>query len=388
MSDLERCDSLHVVCHSFFDASGRERAIGGVETYVQLLSSLALKRGWRTFVYQAGQVRSTINVSDRMVVFICDGLADAARQLAKNKQEHHGIVVYSDYHSTPRKLEHPSIFLQHGVGWDYVVPHFTNHFLKALDALRMQVKRARLFRRIRTICRRVDSIVCVDTNFGNFMQATFPSEYKRYAEKFNYVPNCSSILARDQVEQKWHRPGHRLRCIFPRRYAEIRGALLFAEVVRDITPMFPDVDFCFIGTGECERQMRHILKGCSRVEFYRRAYREMAEEYIRADVAVIPTLAAEGTSLSCIEAMSAGCAVIATSIGGLPNLVIPGFSGVLCKATKSSILKEVAQLLRDRDEIRRLGRNGYEVARASFSIDAWEERFGSVLCSLNGSGSR
>src|ERR1035438_2494295 len=210
---IGRCGSLHVVCHNFFDAWGRERAIGGVETYLQLLSSFAGKRGWTTFIYQTGKVRSTITVSERMVVFICDSLADAARQLATNKQRHNGIVVYSDYHSTPRRLEHPSIFLQHGVGWDYVVTRFTNPVLKKLNNVRKYLNRARLLRRIRTICRQVDSIVCVDTNFPNFMQATFPFDYTHFADKMNYVPNCASILPRDQAEQKWNRPDQRTRCI-------------------------------------------------------------------------------------------------------------------------------------------------------------------------------
>jgi glycosyltransferase involved in cell wall biosynthesis len=214
------------------------------------------------------------------------------------------------------------------------------------------------------------------------MQGSFPFEYKRYAKSMNYVPNCSSILPRNQAEKKWNRQNTRLRCIFPRRFAEIRGAVLFAEVVQEITHSLTEVDFCFIGDGECEGRMRDILKGCDRVKFYRKEYCEMADEYTQADVAVIPTLASEGTSLSCIEAMSAGCAVIATPIGGLPNLIIPGFSGILCKATHASIREEVVRLLLDRNEISRLGRNAYEVALASFSIDSWEKRFGSVVSSV------
>jgi glycosyltransferase involved in cell wall biosynthesis len=80
--------------------------------------------------------------------------------------------------------------------------------------------------------------------------------------------------------------------------------------------------------------------------------------------------------------MSAGCAVIATPIGGLPNLIIPGFSGILCKATYASLREGLVKLLNDRNEIRRLGRNGYEVAVASFSVDSWEERLGRVFMQL------
>ncbi|WP_350563863.1 glycosyltransferase family 4 protein, partial [Psychrobacter sp. CAL346-MNA-CIBAN-0220] len=46
-------------------------------------------------------------------------------------------------------------------------------------------------------------------------------------------------------------------------------------------------------------------------------------------IAIIPTLGSEGTSLSMIEAMAAGCMVISSNVGGLSNLIINGFNGRL-----------------------------------------------------------
>ena len=52
---------------------------------------------------------------------------------------------------------------------------------------------------------------------------------------------------------------------------------------------------------------------------------EMNKAYQNADITLIPSLYSEGTSLSCIEAMACGNAVIATRIGGLSDLIINDF---------------------------------------------------------------
>ncbi|MGR4357642.1 glycosyltransferase [Escherichia coli] len=45
------------------------------------------------------------------------------------------------------------------------------------------------------------------------------------------------------------------------------------------------------------------------------------------DIAIVPSIGSEGTSLSLLEAMSAKCLVIATDIGGMTNIILDGFNG-------------------------------------------------------------
>ena len=60
-----------------------------------------------------------------------------------------------------------------------------------------------------------------------------------------------------------------------------------------------------------------------------RAMAEMPAEYRDADVVVIPSVATEGTSLSCLEAMASGRPVMAGWVGGLSNLIIHEYNGLL-----------------------------------------------------------
>jgi glycosyltransferase involved in cell wall biosynthesis len=70
----------------------------------------------------------------------------------------------------------------------------------------------------------------------------------------------------------------------------------------------------------------------------------------------------EGTPVSAIEAMAAACPVVATRVGGLPDLIADGETGCLVPPRDPAALAAgILRVLRDREMARRLG----EAARAS-----------------------
>lgn len=99
---------------------------------------------------------------------------------------------------------------------------------------------------------------------------------------------------------------------------------------------------------------------------------KMNEVYQHADISLIPTLYCEGTSLSCIEAMACGNIVISTNIGGLPNLIINDFNGVLINPDKNELLEAVENILVNEDYRNKLQKNALEVSK-EFSKEKWEK---------------
>lgn len=99
--------------------------------------------------------------------------------------------------------------------------------------------------------------------------------------------------------------------------------------------------------------------------------------YADADVSVIPTLWSEGTSLSCVEALAAGVPVVATPVGGLGNIVIPGFNGFISAPTADAIA-EAINLLADIRRWNEMHRNCLYL-RDSMSQSKWQERIISWL---------
>ncbi len=101
--------------------------------------------------------------------------------------------------------------------------------------------------------------------------------------------------------------------------------------------------------------------------------------YRQMDIAIIPTKASEGTSLSCLEAMASGCAVIAGCTGGLTDLIIHEYNGLLLRPLNTRTLMEALSCLIEDPELRqRLSINARTVSE-SFSLEKWKHRWRKVI---------
>lgn len=79
----------------------------------------------------------------------------------------------------------------------------------------------------------------------------------------------------------------------------------------------------------------------------------------------------EGLPLAVIEYMAAGLPVVATAVGGLPELVQDGETGLLVQdMTPEGLAAAIATVLRDRQLARRLGERGREIQQERFSLAA------------------
>lgn len=91
------------------------------------------------------------------------------------------------------------------------------------------------------------------------------------------------------------------------------------------------------------------------------------------DVAVVPSLE-EGFGLSALEAMAIGRAVIASRVGGLPELVIDGVTGLLvAPGDVDALAKAISELVEKRELVASMGVAGWERAQAHFSATQMTE---------------
>ena len=96
---------------------------------------------------------------------------------------------------------------------------------------------------------------------------------------------------------------------------------------------------------------------------------EVLDRYRQAAVVVCPSRR-DGFPVACAEAMAHGCAVVATSVGGLPDMIVDGETGLLVPPRDPQALRAaVDRLLADPELRRRLG----DAARARISaLAGWD----------------
>jgi glycosyltransferase involved in cell wall biosynthesis len=91
----------------------------------------------------------------------------------------------------------------------------------------------------------------------------------------------------------------------------------------------------------------------------------------------------EGSPLAVMEYMDAALPVIATAVGGLPDLIEPRVHGLLVPPNDPPALAEaLAELLRDPERGRAMGLRGRERRRAEFDVDVLVHRLEDLYCEL------
>jgi glycosyltransferase involved in cell wall biosynthesis len=100
----------------------------------------------------------------------------------------------------------------------------------------------------------------------------------------------------------------------------------------------------------------------------------VSQAYERAAAVVVPSRG-EGFGMVALEAMERGRAVVASRVGGLPELVVPGETGMLVRPEDPAALSSaLVELAGDLDLVRRLGANGRARALERFSVERCVQR--------------
>lgn len=100
------------------------------------------------------------------------------------------------------------------------------------------------------------------------------------------------------------------------------------------------------------------------------------EEYLQAADLALYTSESESFCLSILEAMFFGCPSVATNVGGIPEVVEDGLTGLLVPSGDSeSIAKALNDLIADAEKRKRLGENARIEASKRFSSDAIIHRY-------------
>jgi len=101
----------------------------------------------------------------------------------------------------------------------------------------------------------------------------------------------------------------------------------------------------------------------------------LAELRARAAYAVVPSEWFDVLPFAAIEALAAGLPVIATRIGGLPEIIDDGETGVLVEPRSPRALADAMRdLLQDAERLEAMGKRARKTAERRFSIDRQAER--------------
>jgi glycosyltransferase involved in cell wall biosynthesis len=148
------------------------------------------------------------------------------------------------------------------------------------------------------------------------------------------------------------------------------------SVLLDAISGVPDVTLVLVGDGPEDAALRRQAQRLDIVErvVFLGFRTDIPELLSSCDLFVLPSML-EGLPLSILEAMAAGRAVVATTVGGIPEAVENGITGVLVPPRDPSALaKAIRNLLADPLLASRMGAAGKARVNQHFSVTAMTQR--------------
>jgi colanic acid/amylovoran biosynthesis glycosyltransferase len=172
------------------------------------------------------------------------------------------------------------------------------------------------------------------------------------------------------------------RILFVGRLVEKKGVSVLLDALRLLDET--SYDLRIVGDGPLRSQLTSESSGLSATFAGVLGREVLAAEFGAASIAVFPSVAAasgdqDGLPVALMEAMSVGCAVVASDLPGLRDAVEDGQNGLLTTpGSAQDLATALERLLRDPQLCDRLGRAAATRAE-SFSVDAIGGRYVALL---------
>lgn len=195
-------------------------------------------------------------------------------------------------------------------------------------------------------------------------------QFEKIAAKvISVVPNGADIDAgswnRDQVRQELGLRGHEFLIGTVSRLTEQKGTRFLIEALPAIVATHPEIKLVVVGDGASRKNLENQVAQLTLdryVVFV--GYQKDTEKYLTAmDLYVLPSLW-EGMPIGVIEAMACSKPIVATAVGGVPEIIEDGITGHLVPPGEATGLTgAVRKCLEDREKNLRMGlaaRSRYE----------------------------
>lgn len=293
---------------------------------------------------------------------------ELARQIIRQRYRFDAVIIHEPsgfWYGLARKCRHslpPLVAMCHNVE--------SKWFRERIRAARRGLARLPRSTRVKSPLFRIwqsdgairlaDHVVCLSSEDRNYIIGTLA----RRPHEVTQIANGAA--AEDFVTPAGRQRG--MRVLFVGGWLDVKGARLLPIVFRKVRERLPDVQLTIAGSGvppaavaaEFDHTDRpHVMVLAGALDG-----RSLRELYRSHDAFFMPSLS-EGSPLSLIEAMAAGCPIVAAAVGGIPDIIQDGIDGFLFESMNAGEATEkVVRLLSDSPLAETFGRTARQRALA------------------------
>lgn len=167
----------------------------------------------------------------------------------------------------------------------------------------------------------------------------------------------------------------------------IKGIDILIEAFKEVMKTFPNTKLIMVGSGIYKRKITRLLKGNKKLSSHILLFDELSRMEIahllnKALVLILPSRI-EGFGRVLVEANASKTAVIATSVGGIPELIEHKVNGLLVKPSDVEALAScIKWALRNTNETLEMGKRGRLMINKKFTAEYYTKNIDKLVSCL------
>lgn len=216
-----------------------------------------------------------------------------------------------------------------------------------------------------------DGVICISEALRRDVISDCPGAAPRTTTVWNGIDPAlfSSRGDRNKMRREWC-VGSGPLLLTVARLTEQKGHRFLIEALPALVAEWPSLICVFVGEGECRESLRALAreKGVEQFCRFAGARNDVVDWYAAADVVVLPSLS-EGFPFVVLEALAMSRPVVATRVGGVPEIIHDGSTGLLVPSRNPQALESaVRKVLLDPAWAVRMGQAGQKEVTARFTV--------------------
>lgn len=151
-----------------------------------------------------------------------------------------------------------------------------------------------------------------------------------------------------------------------------KGHRYLLNILPSVTQQYPNTKVLLFGQGPLEAELREQVEKLGLRQVVQFAgFRKDLPKILPCLNCVVHPAEMEGLGVSLLQASAAGVPIIASAVGGIPEIVQDGVNGYLVPAhDEQALQKALERLLQDEFTAKRMAKQGRKIAQQNFSIAA------------------
>lgn len=155
------------------------------------------------------------------------------------------------------------------------------------------------------------------------------------------------------------------------RLESVKNYDMFIRAAEIVLKEYPLVKFIIIGDGSLRQKLHSLITeiGINKSVFLLGERNDVNELLKIMDIFVLPSIS-EGLSLALLEAMANKLPIVATNVGGNPEVVIDGKTGILVPSGDIfSLVMAITELIKDENKRKNMGEDGFVMVKKEFAVE-------------------